>query len=116
MRGGPVDDQVEMVAPAGHHQVVDVPALVVQQQRIAQPPALQQRQVGREHRLQRRVEVRPMELHLAHMADVEKASRRPRSEEHTYELQSLMRLPYAVSCCTKNHTHPNTSPPPPQYT
>src|SRR3546814_7217468 len=100
--------------------------LVVQQQRIAQPPALQQRQAGREHRLQRRVEVRPMELHLAHMADVEKASRRPcpemlgedplildrhrivrerhRSEEHTSELQSLMRISYAVFCLKKKTT------------
>src|SRR3546814_7814405 len=30
----------------------------------------------------------------------------PRSEEHTSELQSLMRIPYAVFCLKKkNHTH-----------
>src|SRR3546814_7521912 len=30
----------------------------------------------------------------------------PRSEEHTSELQSLMRIPYAVFCLkTKQHTH-----------
>src|SRR3546814_8773822 len=29
----------------------------------------------------------------------------PRSEEHTSELQSLMRISYAVSCL-KKHTHP----------
>src|SRR3546814_8003046 len=28
-----------------------------------------------------------------------------RSEEHTYELQSLMRIPYAVFCLKKKHTH-----------
>src|SRR3546814_8741772 len=37
-----------------------------------------------------------------------------RSEEHTSELQSLMRLPYAVFCLQKKkvgkyHTHPNTN-------
>src|SRR3546814_3853020 len=30
-------------------------------------------------------------------------SRRPRSEEHTSELQSLMRISYAVFCLTKKH-------------
>src|SRR3546814_10555564 len=36
-----------------------------------------------------------------------------RSEEHTSELQSLMRSSYAVFCLTqKNHT-PNPPPPPP---
>src|SRR3546814_1601228 len=36
-----------------------------------------------------------------------------RSEEHTSELQSLMRISYAVFCLTKknNHTTPNISPP-----
>src|SRR3546814_5542931 len=29
----------------------------------------------------------------------------PRSEEHTSELQSLMRISYAVFCLTKKHTH-----------
>src|SRR3546814_6484323 len=32
-----------------------------------------------------------------------------RSEEHTSELQSLMRLPYAVFCFTKNNTPHNTN-------
>src|SRR3546814_10258535 len=31
--------------------------------------------------------------------------RRARSEEHTSELQSLMRIPYAVFCLTKKITH-----------
>src|SRR3546814_3927246 len=30
-----------------------------------------------------------------------------RSEEHTSELQSLMRISYAVFCLKKQHTHPN---------
>src|SRR3546814_4123586 len=30
---------------------------------------------------------------------------RPRSEEHTSELQSLMRISYAVFCLKKKHTH-----------
>src|SRR3546814_13282 len=32
-----------------------------------------------------------------------------RSEEHTSELQSLMRISYAVFCLTNNNTHPNSS-------
>src|SRR3546814_1816954 len=33
---------------------------------------------------------------------------RPRSEEHTSELQSLMRISYAVFCLKKNTTHNTT--------
>src|SRR3546814_4059359 len=33
----------------------------------------------------------------------------PRSEEHTYELQSLMRISYAVFCLKKKKTH-NSAP------
>src|SRR3546814_5469627 len=37
-----------------------------------------------------------------------------RSEEHTSELQSLMRISYAVFCLKKKpHAHPPTNPPPP---
>src|SRR3546814_1372147 len=32
-----------------------------------------------------------------------------RSEEHTSELQSLMRISYAVFCLKKKHTHTHTS-------
>src|SRR3546814_1978985 len=38
---------------------------------------------------------------IAHLDPV----RRPRSEEHTSELQSLMRSSYAVVCLTKNKSH-----------
>src|SRR3546814_3177503 len=34
----------------------------------------------------------------------------PRSEEHTSELQSLMRLSYAVFCLTKKTKHRHSSP------
>src|SRR3546814_3306711 len=34
---------------------------------------------------------------------------RPRSEEHTSELQSLMRISYAVFCLTKKTAHHTTS-------
>src|SRR3546814_2944508 len=33
-----------------------------------------------------------------------------RSEEHTSELQSLMRISYAVFCLKKKHTRPNVTP------
>src|SRR3546814_6242297 len=42
-------------------------------------------------------------------AGVDLASINPRSEEHTSELQSLMRISYAVFCLTKkNHNHTET--------
>src|SRR3546814_6355671 len=42
-------------------------------------------------------------LHLAHEVGcmIERRSRRHRSEEHTSELQSLMRISYAVFCLKK---------------
>src|SRR3546814_3233711 len=48
---------------------------------------------------------------LAHHQQVERGRRdrdrqRPRSEEHTSELQSLMRNSYAVSCLKKKTTTP----------
>src|SRR3546814_7360747 len=33
------------------------------------------------------------------------AARRQRSEEHTYDLQSLMRISYAIYCLKKTHTY-----------
>src|SRR3546814_974386 len=36
------------------------------------------------------------------------AARYARSEEHTSELQSLMRISYAVFCLKKNQVNPNT--------
>src|SRR3546814_5446089 len=47
-----------------------------------------------------------------------RASRKPvpnghraRSEEHTSELQSLMRISYAVFCLKKKNTHTRSAPP-----
>src|SRR3546814_2917824 len=37
--------------------------------------------------------------------------RRPRSEEHTSELQSLMRISYAVFCLKKKKINKTTTPP-----
>src|SRR3546814_2181655 len=48
--------------------------------------------------------VDPVTRHVA------EASRRFRSEEHTSELQSLMRIPYAV-CCLKKTKNNNEKPP-----
>src|SRR3546814_6125437 len=39
------------------------------------------------------------------------AAARIRSDEHTSELQSLMRLSYAVSCLTKTSNYNNNQPP-----
>src|SRR3546814_9931891 len=38
-----------------------------------------------------------------------RTSRTERSEEHTSELQSLMRISYAVFCLTKNKSEPTTN-------
>src|SRR3546814_5249029 len=38
------------------------------------------------------------------MVDAQPGRCRPRSEEHTSELQSLMRIAYAVFCLKKKHT------------
>src|SRR3546814_7554613 len=40
----------------------------------------------------------------------------PRSEEHTSELQSLMRISYAVFCLKTKINHPATIQQPPSYT
>src|SRR3546814_9433524 len=45
---------------------------------------------------------------LAEKVPFDKAKREERSEEHTSELQSLMRISYAVFCLKKKQTHPNT--------
>src|SRR3546814_6745007 len=44
--------------------------------------------------------------HVAHRADIDLAAGQEgdRSEEHTSELQSLMRISYAVFCLTKKNT------------
>src|SRR3546814_5257779 len=44
---------------------------------------------------------------LARMRTIPR-SRQARSEEHTSELQSLMRISYAVFCLKKNTNHRNT--------
>src|SRR3546814_10231932 len=46
----------------------------------------------------------PSVLHTSHAAA--DATRITRSEEHTSELQSLMRISYAVFCLTKTNTEP----------
>src|SRR3546814_8462033 len=38
----------------------------------------------------------------------EQADRKGRSEEHTSELQSLMRISYAVFCLKKKNNHPHS--------
>src|SRR3546814_3534779 len=43
------------------------------------------------------------------MAGIEAMARAARSEEHTSELQSLMRTSYAVFCCKKKKTHTQES-------
>src|SRR3546814_2827237 len=58
--------------------------------------------------------IRPQRLHVAQVGvvgaqqPVEIVEVRPRSEEHTSELQSLMRISYAVFCLKKKKRNNNT--------
>src|SRR3546814_9756134 len=56
------------------------------------------------HRLITGLEERGFIRRLAHRARAVEVMRLPRSEEHTSELQSLMRHSYAVLCLKKNKT------------
>src|SRR3546814_4635312 len=62
--------------------------------------------------------------HEERMIEAEKRARRERSEEHTSELQSLMRISYAVFCLknkikeihsTRAHTHHTTTNKPQEF-
>ena len=71
--GRAVDDDIEMIAAAGCHQVVDDPAGIVEQHRVAQAAILEQHQLARQQRLERLVDPRAADDQLAHVADVEQA-------------------------------------------
>src|SRR3546814_7424859 len=59
---------------------------------------------------------RPERLPHRGAADWRPSSAAPRSEEHTSELQSLMRISYAVFCLKKKNTNTNTTPQHTQHT
>src|SRR3546814_5351516 len=73
--------------------------LLVRERRRPQPHRLARRIMAREH--PRRDDLRSLDP-----AHGEPARR---SEEHTSELQSLMRIPYAVFCWKKKHHKQGTS-------
>src|SRR3546814_3850708 len=52
---------------------------------------------------------RPANVPCGHFQETGQLPKRKRSEEHTSELQSLMRISYAVFCLKKKHKHNNTS-------
>src|SRR3546814_9448220 len=57
------------------------------------------------HLLRRQLlQFRTILVHMKIGHDASSSSPPPRSEEHTSELQSLMRISYAVFCLTKNKT------------
>src|SRR3546814_1296572 len=67
--------------------------------RSSPPDPIARRRTGRRHR-DRRVDAAPM--------GQRQFRRRARSEEHTSELQSLMRISYAVFCLTKKTIQTST--------
>src|SRR3546814_10107588 len=52
---------------------------------------------------QRHADGLPIELHVVSRRPVDSSGVHPRSEEHTSELQSLMRTSYAVFCLKKTN-------------
>ena len=71
--GRAVDDDVEIVAAARRHQVVDDPAVVVEQQRIFGLHVGRGLEVAGHQPLERRVGAAAVDQQLAHVADVEQA-------------------------------------------
>src|SRR5690606_23586230 len=74
--GGAVDDEVEPLPPARNDQVVDDPAVVVEQQRIAQRPVLERGEVDREQRFERGLGALAGDEELPHVRDVEQSCTR----------------------------------------
>ena len=71
MLGRAVDDDVEILAAPGRHQIVDDPTVLVEQHRIAQAAVGEHLQLAGEQCLERRVGALAVDRQLAHVADVE---------------------------------------------
>ena len=77
---GGIDHQQEVIARAGHHEIVEDAAGIVGELGVALLAGLEARDVGRHQGLQRLGRVLPGlrgEPHLAHVRDVEQAGRGP---------------------------------------
>src|SRR3546814_6336656 len=81
-----------LFAPGTSRVVLDVTGPVLLQKVFVIPPA-----AGKPHRLVVDIEAATREQYFA-------AAESSRSEEHTSELQSLMRISYAVFCLKKKQT------------
>src|SRR3546814_2172835 len=66
--------------------------------------AFGRRSQARRHAFTRDGRGKDVPFHACRIAGIEKVGH-GRSEEHTSELQSLMRISYAVFCLTKKHTY-----------
>lgn len=75
--GRAVDHQIERVGPARDHQVVEHTAVLVEQQRIALLAELEGRQVNRQHRFDRSIEIGAGQEQLPHVRHVEQPGIRP---------------------------------------
>src|SRR3546814_10791201 len=96
----PVGKHVEDHAAAGAGAVVPTRALTRHARAIIDPVA----------------EIEPEANHLAEEAVIDQLAQsthaaQMRSEEHTSELQSLMRISYAVFCLKKKYPHPSLPTP-----
>src|SRR3546814_7678996 len=102
---GHADRHVEIIQLTtlllGRNELHDVGMRDVQNRHLCPTPA-----TGRFHRLARAIE----HPHIGYRARSAAAGSldQSRSEEHTSELQSLMRISYAVFCLKKTKQHPPT--------
>ena len=71
--GRAVDDDVEVFAAPGRHQVVNDPAIVVEQQRIFWLHVLRGAEIAGHERFEHGIDIAAMNEQLTHVADIEQA-------------------------------------------
>src|SRR3546814_6198053 len=104
--------QAEAAREAGQLTGDDKAALPLYQRILALQPENTGALEGREDALGELLQQARAQLRAGDLAEATAAiaaARRFRSEEHTSELQSLMRISYAVFCLQKKKTHAHTN-------
>src|SRR3546814_5938035 len=91
--GRAVHDDVNSIRAPRDHQIVQYAPIAIKKQRIAHASVFQADDISGKQGFERFVGILAREKKLPNMPDIAQ-----RSEEHTSELQSLMRISYAVFC------------------
>src|SRR3546814_4627793 len=96
------------VIGVGHRLPLAAGHIIHQQRELGRAAGRPQRlQVGKVLRIERNDMAEAMEIVRSHLPRAVMRYVDPRSEEHTSELQSLMRISYAVFCLKKKHNKTN---------